>query len=1065
MAGSGRLGVALWTMRSPGRLGVAALLLGSGCCALIYQTVWLREFRLVFGASTAASAAVLAVFMAGLGIGGWVLGRRADRCAEPLRFYAGLEFLIAVSAALSPFLVGWIREGYLRSGGNAVLGTWGAAVVRLALAGLVLAVPTVAMGGTLPAAARAATGSTDRDRTTLALLYGSNTLGAVAGVLLATLILLEHLGNRGSLWLACVVNGMIALAAFWMTRGRRAQAAAASIPDAPARVAEEAALAGWAGRRRFVLGAAGVSGFAFLLMELVWYRMLSPVLGGSVFTFGLILAVALLGVGLGGMLYRVWHPEGWVSMAGLAATFGLEAVALLVPFALGDRVALLALDLRGLGEMGFGPRVLGWSGVAALVVLPASLVAGFQFPLMIALLGEADRRMGSDVGLAYAWNTLGAIAGSLAGGFGLMPLLTAPGTWRAVGLLLAAASVGAWGLAGREAGIERAGTRTRRWIGVGLALAAIVLLCFDGPGAVWRDSGIGAGRADAVRELGPNPLRDQIQLWRRMVQWEAEGVESHVALIADKGLSFLINGKSDGSARSDAGTVILGGLVGAWLHPRPERALVIGLGTGCTAGWLGRVPSIERVDAVELEPAVLRVASACEWVNADVLGNPKVRVHLGDGREFLGVSTDRYDVIFSEPSNPYRAGVASLFTTEFYRAAAERLTEDGLFLQWMQAYEVDLPTVQTACVTLADVFPVVETWSTQAGDLLFVAAGRPLTWDAAALRERLQQEPFRTVAARVWRVTDLEGMLARRLSPASVARAMAAVPGVERNTDDRTILEFRFARTAGTGLPFDVRQWLVQGDAAADARVSFSGGAVDWGAVVDRRFSMWANEGLAPSLAADADAGLRQRALAKQRYGGSDLAGALEAWRGQTQEPADLLELGLLAEGLAEAGDAGATEAIERLRVWQPVEAEVIAGRLAWRQGRLDEAVRSLVTAFERYRQDPWPEPLVMYRAMEMAQTLSREARQPELARRLEAALSKPFAVRLWDQARLACRFNVALDTLDPSTLLAAIESFEPHVPWRRFFLERRVACYEHHRDARLDRARRDLAAFDAKSE
>ncbi|WP_244222246.1 fused MFS/spermidine synthase, partial [Corallococcus exercitus] len=188
---------------------MAPLLFGSGLCALVYQTVWLREFRLIFGASTAASAAVLAIFMAGLGLGSALLGARADRQARPLAFYANLELLIAASAALSPFLVEAVRAIYIALGGTPVMGLGLGTVVRLVLSLLVLAVPTVLMGGTLPAAARAVLSDEDPHRRDLALLYGINTLGAVTGAVASTFLLLEVLGNRSTLWSACLLLALI----------------------------------------------------------------------------------------------------------------------------------------------------------------------------------------------------------------------------------------------------------------------------------------------------------------------------------------------------------------------------------------------------------------------------------------------------------------------------------------------------------------------------------------------------------------------------------------------------------------------------------------------------------------------------------------------------------------------------------------------------------------------------------------------------------------------------------------------------------------------------------------
>src|SRR5262249_28549124 len=192
---------------------IALLLFGSGFTALVYQVVWFRELRTVFGFSTAATSAVVAIFMGGLGVGSWILGRRADRAANPLSFYGQLELAIAASAAVTPALLWAVRSAYIASGGSARLGLLLATAVRLLGSGLVLAVPTILMGGTLPAATRAAETDEDRARRYLALLYGANTVGAVTGTVLATFYLLEAFGTRGTLWASCVVNGGVGLLA------------------------------------------------------------------------------------------------------------------------------------------------------------------------------------------------------------------------------------------------------------------------------------------------------------------------------------------------------------------------------------------------------------------------------------------------------------------------------------------------------------------------------------------------------------------------------------------------------------------------------------------------------------------------------------------------------------------------------------------------------------------------------------------------------------------------------------------------------------------------------------
>ena len=669
---------------------VSLLLFGSGLTALVYQVAWTRELRLVFGFSTGASAAVLAIFMGGLGTGGWILGRRADRAARPLAFYGWLELAIAGSAAVTPAFLWLVRLWYIALGGSARLGFAGGSLVRLVLSAMVLAVPTVLMGGTLPAAARAVETEEDQGRRLLALLYGFNTLGAVAGTLLSTFYLLEKHGTRTTLWVGCVVNAAVGLGALLWSgpaaantipevplptgapgmataadselpqtrkerrrkKGRRRERRAEISPDAPAALAAAAPT-------RFVLAAAAITGFAFTLMELVWYRMLAPLLGGTTYTFGLILATALLGIGLGSLARSGRERPG--TLRGFATTCALEAAVLAVPYGLGDSVAILAARLRPIATFGFLSLMSGWTVLVALAVFPAAFVAGLQFPILISLLGRGREKVATHVGLAYAWNTAGAIAGSLAGGFGLLPLLTAPGTWVFVTILLASLAIAALLLSR----LRRERSPIRWWISVGAVAASIALITATGPTAAWRHSPIGVGRVN-LSYASPNLVQEWLREQRRRTFWEAEGVESSVAMAATSaGLAFVVNGKIDGNSRTDAPTQVMGGLIGAALHPEPRRALVIGLGTGSTAGWLAAVPSIERVDVVELEPAILHVAEVCAPVNHNVLANPRIHVAIGDAREYLLTSKDTYDVIFSEPSNPYRAGISSLFTEEF----------------------------------------------------------------------------------------------------------------------------------------------------------------------------------------------------------------------------------------------------------------------------------------------------------------------------------------------------------------------------------------------------------------
>lgn len=1037
---------------------VALLLFASGLCALVYQTAWLRMFRLIFGASTAASAAVLAIFMAGLGFGGLLLGKRADRHPSPLGFYAALEAGIALSAGLSPWLVELVERVYVSLGGSARLGLGGSTLVRLLLATLMLGLPTFLMGGTLPAVARAVARGTDAGRRVVGLLYAVNTLGAVLGTLVTTFFALEALGIRKTVWIAALLNLLVVLAARNMARNI-ARNMARQLPvenntDEARTSTDDAGTRGGL----LVPVAAALVGFAFLLMELVWYRMLGPLLGGSSYTFGLILAVALLGIGVGGLLYGAGERRRRPTLLAFALTCSLEALFMALPFAMGDQVAVIAALLRPIGGAGFGPLVVVWTVITALAVLPAAIVAGYQFPLLIALLGSGRRQVGREVGVTYAANTLGAIVGSIAGGFGLIPLLTAPGVWRLVALLLLALAAVAV-VAGLRAGSPRRAALAPLAAGaVGLVLALA-----PGPSVYWRHTAIGAGREPVSGWSGPNDIHRRLEEVRRRMVWEADGVESSVALDLADEYGFIVNGKSDGSALSDAPTQVMSGLLGAAVHPNPRRALVIGLGTGSTAGWLARVPTMERVEVVELEPVIEHVSRTLSPINLGVLSNPKVHLVIGDGRELLLTTDSTYDVIFSEPSNPYRAGIASLFSADFYRAVEQRLRPGGLFLQWLQGYEIDGRAVQTAYATLGEVFPAVESWRVHRADLLLTASREPLVHDLGLVRSRMAQEPYRTAMARTWGVEGLEGFYTSYVASPAFTRALreprkGAINDLI-NTDDRPILEFGFARNLGRLGLFNIEDLLALASQRGEHRPATRGGSLDWSQVDELRVvrsSYWEVE--SPDPEPQGDPAARRRIAARLAFLRDDMEGACALWFQQPEPPRHPEDLLLAGTCLADAGDPRAPQVAARLARAQPIEGHLVLARWHAAAGRVQEAGEHLLAAFSGYRKDPWVNRRLVRQTLPLSLHLSRQ--DPALGRRIWRALGTPFAIGMFQHQRLSLRVEITRLLNAADLCVASIEPLEPHVPWDGRFLRYRSGCYRASKHPLAERALRDLETF-----
>lgn len=1070
------------------RLPFLAALLGfSGAAALIYQMAWLRELRLIFGGATPATAAVLAIFMGGLGVGSAWLGRRAESSPRPLRLYAGIELGVGGAALLTPLLLIAVRTLYIQTGGIVSLGLVPATLLQLLLATVVLALPCLLMGGSLPVACKWVETDQDRQRGALGVLYGINTLGALLGVLASTFWMLEHWGNQATVFAAAAINlGIGALA--WLAAAGETEPAAESQQPAPKAVVEPAAVAGSRERRSprrsppgatrglappsealaapprpgsmakapppFIYAAAAGAGFLFFLAELVWFRMLAPLLGSSVYGFGLILALALAGIGLGGLAYRwIWATRpGWVSLTALAGVAGVQALLLALPWALGDRLAVVAIALNELRAFGLPGQVLAWSMLAGVLAFGPSLLAGVQFPLLVGLLGEGREDAGRHVGYAYAANTLGAIGGSLTGGFVLLPWLTAPGCWRlAAGLAL---------LLGGGAGLLAQWQAPRRtaW-GTLSALAGAVLwllLVPLGPTAAWRHQPIGYGRATPPPPT-VNGLRDWLNTGRQLVAAEFEGREVSVAaVVGNHGDALHVNGKSDGSAFGDADTQVMLGLLPAMLHPAPTQTLVVGLGTGSSAGWLAAVPGMRQVDVVELEPAMPGLAQTRFLpVNHGGLNQPKLRLIIGDAREVLLTRGPRYDLIVSEPSNPYRAGVANLFTREYYQAVQARLAPGGLFGQWLQGYEVDSAAVRLVYATLAAVFPYVETWITSPADLLFIGHSSPPSYSLEQLRSRLEQAPFGEAVERVWFTSSAEGILAHHIgNPALVRRIVPSTAPL--NTDDRNRLEYGFARALSRGSSFDTAQLLalargIRADLPEQLETSLDRSRIEYERVLmlaANRIRFTVPEALHGEGRARAEA---VAAFVEQRY-----PAVLGGWVGEPRSPMERL---LLLESVARAGSEEELRPLLAATVerW-PADARFAAALAAARRGAPEAAVEHLVEGFAALRQQVWIRPEVIEAALGMVGPLATE-RGSGAAVRLFEALARPFPAgnaEIWRMNAL----TALGPQLPPGRRHEVAALFEPHPPWLREFLEFRLAAYREILDPRAAAAEADLREF-----
>jgi spermidine synthase len=760
----------------------------SGATGLIYQVIWMRMLGLVFGHTVYAITTVLSAFMAGLALGSFLFARISARLRNLVATYGWLEIGIGLYCALIPLLLWVAASVYLALHRTFDFSYDAFSFLQFLLVFVLLLVPTTMMGGTLPVLSQALARDQEGLARRVGLLYSTNTFGAVLGVVLGGYVLLPAFGTRATIAIAVAGNLVVgALAIVWSRRRRLAEPAAAEAPAAggkAVRAVAGSALAFLAmpSAARWTVLALGISGAVSFAYEVAWTRALALVIGSSTYAFSAMLVAFLVGIAAGSALYS------WLlgRQRSTPQTFALIQVGIAVA------VILVLLVFERMPELFL--VALRWSDapafvqflqflVSAAALLPSTLLIGATFPCAVGVAARASH-VGQDVGDVYAVNTIGAIVGTVVTGFLLIPAFGVHGTLKigvAVNLLVAGGLIA----------LTAAPRPAWRWgaLGAATATALVVLLlpAWDqrvmsaGP-AVYGKSYTTAAQQRGVGEV----LRSQRILFYR------DGRSGTISVNQEGQHIFLrTNGKIDAGTAIDMPTQLMSGHLPMLLHPGPRRALVIGLGSGITVGAVAKHP-VEAVDVVEIEPAVVEASRFFAPIHGNVLADPRVRTVIADGRNFLLTAPGRYDVIISEPSNPWIGGLASLFSLEFFQMARDHLEPGGVMLQWLQGYNLDPEDFRMVVATFRTVFPSVSIWNTIFGDYLLLGRVEPTPIDLAALKARVETNPGVWGDLDRFGIQGWSGILGYFMLGEDDTARFTAKAGL--NTDDRLPLEFNAPR-------------------------------------------------------------------------------------------------------------------------------------------------------------------------------------------------------------------------------------------------------------------------------
>ncbi len=773
------------------RLLALLLTVLTGFSGLVYEVTWQRYLATLLGSHSEATAAVLGLFLGGLAVGYSLFGAltrrlvaRAQgqgRAAPLLIVYGAVEASIGVFALIFPALFVAVQSlSFLIPHGSAGLGF----ALDVALSALLVLPPAILMGGTIPILTQALARSLEDATRFHALVYAFNTAGAFAGALAAGYWLVPSLGLVGVLvWMGGI--NLFAGATFLVLGALRPQAMpiATARGDAPLRVAGFASFA----------AVALLTGFAMMTLQTVLIRLGGLSFGSSQFTFSMVVAVFVLCIALGSFavsalprIPRLLLPAALWSLLVLLVALYLEADT--APY-WAHVLRTLYLDLP---QSFYSYQFQAFLGVLLVLALPVAL-SGAVLPLMYHALRDRVGGLGDVAGRLYSWNTLGSLLGALIGGYALLFWLDLHHTFR---IAMAAIAVAAALTTIRPSKIGR--------LAPALLLALVLALLTMLP--AWRPEQLASGlfrKRQVLADTFSGPTALFKSYTTSTLRFYDDDPIASVAVKASESPNGLVNmgvvtnGKSDGSIPGDQVTMALTGLIPAWLARDTARTFVVGLGTGVTAGELAALEESREVIVAEISPGVIEAAPLFDYGNLAASKNPKVKIVRGDAYRTLLRSQGEFDLIVSEPSNPWVTGIEILYSREFLEAARDRLTPGGVHVQWFHTYETDAETIALVLRTYQSVFEHAAVWFTTRADLLLIGLKDPqASLDLERLERRFERPDFQAGFARIG-IDSFPALLAHEILPVDVLAA-ADLPG-ETHTLLHPILSHQAARAFFTG--------------------------------------------------------------------------------------------------------------------------------------------------------------------------------------------------------------------------------------------------------------------------
>ena len=788
---------------APGRvlwLFITALFAFSGLSSLMYQVLWMRQLEFLFGATILATSTVLAIFMGGLALGAWVAAQYVDRIRNQFLWYGVLEGIIGLWALLAPFMFTFFTPLYQYSWQHWHVSPLIFNLIRVISAAIVLLPPTTCMGATLPLLSRFITSSLEDIGDRVGSLYSVNTVGAVVGTVLAGFILLPEIGKDGTTFVAAGINFALCGAVFaWYKFGSKQfdQPSATSTAETPTPVTTETKANAMPWTLHAIVVLFGVSGAFTMIYEVAWTRSLLMIIGSTTYTFSLMLAAFLVGIVVGSFACSKLIDRQKDAFAVLAMLEMGAALATILAMWCFARLPYWNIQLNFMFLNNDWASTAIRFALSGIILMPLTMCLGALFPAVVKVCTSSVEKVGNTVGTVYASNTIGAIFGAMLGGFLLIPTYGSEITLVVCGLGNLIIGVMVLAMAPSIRGEIK------------FASAFALILCvvsspsmplmWDKPSIVWaqplrrhmlHDKAAGLNKTYEEFIAG---VHKSVELL-----FYKEGLGSNVAVLRTHGhtISLVTNGHVDASNGGDMEIQQLLGYLPMVAHPKPETVNVIGWGSGVTTGTAEQFDTVKSIKTIELEPAVMQTADWFKKVNHAALDDKRLSVESNDGRNYLLASGDKFDVIISEPSNPWQVGVCNLFTKEYFDIARHRLNKNGIFSLWLQTFEVAPKNIREVLAAVHSVFPYTLTFVGGQSNLVVLCSESPITIDYERLVQMAAEDKAKTKDKRLKAITTAEQLLSHiALTNDGLTKL---VQGVKPNSDDLNKLQYDIAKTYET---------------------------------------------------------------------------------------------------------------------------------------------------------------------------------------------------------------------------------------------------------------------------